>query len=232
MMSVRLPTIAHALPIVLLASVAAFGQDVGDTVRARQAVDLKVENQAVAAAAAGDLLTVRKLNDNWLWVQTAQGKRGWVLKEHVEVVTRAGAPAPLPAPGGEGSPPIPGEDPWLRAIGVLSGQNIRTTYVYIAAVAEGFGKGTYDAQHVQQLMAEVVGMAKLSQESLEKVSATNIVEADRAAIERVIGIQGLLSQEAAALSQYVQTKSDRDLQAFEQARDAVWPKVKGMLELK
>jgi hypothetical protein len=218
--------------MVLFASVAAFGQDVGDTVRARQAVDLKVENQAVATAAAGDLLTVRKLKDKWLWVQTAQGKRGWVLKEHVEVVTRAGAPAPLPAPGGEASPPQPNEDPWLNAIGVLSGQNIFTTYAYIAAVAEGFDKGTYDAQQVQQLMGEVAGMAKVSQESLGKVSATNIVDADRTAIEKVITIQGLLSQEAAALSQYVQTKSERDLRAYEQARDAVYPKVKGFLETK
>jgi hypothetical protein len=218
--------------IVLVSCALAHSQEVGDTVRAKQEIDLKVENQKVASAAAGDLLTVRKLNDKWLWVQTAEGKRGWVLREHVEVVATPASPAPQPAPNSAATKPKSGEDPWLKAIGVLSGQNIYTTYAYIGSIADGYGDSTYDAQHVQQLMAEIVGMTNVSRDSLEKVRATNIVDQDKAAIAEVISILDLLSQEAEALSRYVQSGSDQDLKAYDKARTAVWPKVKSMLDLK
>jgi len=231
MTSVRLTTIAPGMLIVLIAGAFALGQEPGDTVRARQALDLKVENQAVASAAEGELLTVRKFTGKWLWVQTAAGKRGWVLREHVEVVANR-PDVPQPASPASPAPPKAGDDPWLRAIGVLSGQNIYTTYAYIGAVADGYGDSTYDAQHVQQLMAEIVGMSKASREGLEKVRATNIVDQDKATIADVISILDLLSQEAEALSRYAGSSSDQDLQAYEKARTDVWPKVKDMLDLK
>lgn len=230
MTTVRLSTIAQGMLLVLVAGACAFGQEVGDTVRARQAVDLKVENQKVASASAGEFLTVRRKNDKWLWVQTAEGKRGWVLNEHVEVVKN-------PPPAAKTAPvaPAPGNDEsssWLRAIGVLSGQNIYTTNAYIGAVADGFGKGAYTSVNVQQLMAEVVGMIKSSRAGLEGVRATNIVDQDKDAIDELMTILDLLSKEAEALQRYASSESDADLQAYLKTRDDVWPRVEKMLKLK
>jgi hypothetical protein len=64
------------------------------------------------------------------------------------------------------------------------------------------------------------------------VRATNIVDRDKAAIDNVVEILDLLSQEAEALSRYVESGSEPDLQAYEAARNDVWPKVKSMLDLK
>lgn len=225
MTTVRKSTIALMVLSLFVYASAVRAQEVGNTVRARQAVDLKVENQAVATAQQGDLLTVRKKNDQWLWVQTAEGKRGWLLSDQVEVVA-------TPAAGAPARKPNAGQEPWLQSIGVLSGQNIYTTFAYIGAIADGYGNKAYTAKHVQQLMAEIVGMSKVSRDSLEKVRSSNIVEQDKAAIKDVIDILDLLSQEADALSRYVESRSDADFQAYEKARDDVWPKVQGMLDLK
>jgi len=225
---------AHVLLIVLVGVGAAFGQDVGEIVNATTAVELKVEDTVVASVAAGDALTVRKVADKWLWVQTADGHRGWVLKDQVSVTAapqpRAEAPSPSAAP--TTSQPRAANDPWLTAIGVLSGQNIYTTYAYIGAVADGYGNESYTAVQVQQLMKEVATMANVTREHLQRVRDTNIVDQDRAVIDEVITIIELLTKEANALSRYAKSGADADLQAYDKARTEVWPKVRTMLDLK
>jgi hypothetical protein len=231
MTTVRLTKITQGMLLTLVAGASAFGQEVGDTVRAKQIVDLKVEDKAVASASTGEFLTVRRKNDKWLWVQTVEGQRGWVLTEHVEVVPNP-PPAAKPAPAPSKAAGKDDYAPWLRTIGVLSGQNIYTTNAYIGAIADGYVHGAYNAERVQQLMAEVVGMIKSSRSGMESVRATNIVDQDKAALDELIVILDLLSQEAEALSRYVDSKSESELQAYEKARNDVWPKVEKMLKLK
>ena len=122
-------------------------------------------------------------------------------------------------------------DPWLLAIGVLSGQNIYVTYAYIGSVADGYYKRAYTPEQVQSLMKEVIGLTDVAIEHLEKVEATKIIDPDRKAIERVVEIMGLLKQEAEALSAFTRTESDADLQAYEAARTSAWPKIKEALKM-
>jgi hypothetical protein len=220
--------------LIVLACSAAFSQDIGDTVQATKAVELKVEDKVVASVAVGDSLAVRKVSGNWLWVQTKGGQRGWVLKENVQAIEEPAAvpqAAPDLAPAKPAQPKT-GDDPRLTAIGVLAGQNIYTTYAYIGAVADGYGKASYSSAQVQQLMAEVASMASVASRHLQEVRATNIVEEDRDAIDNVLSIFELLTKEANALSGYAKSGSDADLRAYDDARTEVWPKVKGMLDLK
>ena len=231
MTTVQLKTIAQGMLLVLVAGACAFGQEVGDTVRTKQKVDLKVEDKAVDSVPAGEYLTVRRLNDKWLWVQTTDGQRGWVLKEHVERVTN---PPPLTKPNPR-SPAAPAKEdltPWLSAIGVLSGQNIYLTNTFIGAISDGYIKGAYDAATVEQLMKEVAVMVRASRSSLESVKATNIADQDKATIDELIVILDLLSQEAEALARYVTSKSADDLTAYDNARLEVGPKVEKLLRLK
>jgi hypothetical protein len=223
--------------LVALAGRSGLAQEVGDQVRVRQAVELKVEDQVVATVPAGDPLTVRRTSDKWLWVQTADGQRGWVLKELVRPAgnTTEIPPAPpgrLPTPAAaRPADPASGNDPWLLAIGVLAGQNIYTTYAYIGAVADGYEYKTYDAEEVQQLMADVSSMSRVAADHLRHVRDSGIVADDRAAIERVMEILADLSTKADALGKYAQTKDEQDLKAYNEARTKVWPKVRDMLQL-
>jgi len=230
MTTVQLKTIALGMLLVLVAGACAFGQEVGDTVRTKQKVDLKVEDKAVDSVPAGEYLTVRRLNDKWLWVQTADGQRGWVLKEHVERVTNP--PLTKPNPRSPAAPTKEDLTPWLSAIGVLSGQNIYLTNTFIGSISDGYVKEAYDAATVEQLMKEVVVMVKASRSSLESVKATNVADQDKATIDELIVILDLLSQEAEALARYVRSKDLDDLQAYEKAKDEVSPKVETLLRLK
>ncbi len=227
----RRPSIVFcaALCGALWLAAACFGQDpaAGDVVVASAELKLKVEDQVVATAAAGDELSVRKVQDKWLWVENAKGERGWVDRQAVKL--KAGAtPAPAPATV---EPARPADDPWLLAIGVLSGQNIYVTYAYIGSVADGYSKRAYTPEQVQSLMKEVIGLTDVAIEHLEKVEATKIIDPDRKAIERVVEIMRLLKQEAEALSTFTRTESDADLQAYEAARTSAWPKIKEALQM-
>ena len=231
MMIIRLTAIGQGMLLVLVAGACAFGQEVGDTVRTKQKVDLKVEDKAVDSVPAGEYLTVRRLNDKWLWVQTADGQRGWVLKEHVERVTN---PPPLTKPNSR-SPAAPAKEdltPWLSAIGVLSAQNIYLTNTFIGAISDGYVKEAYTEEQVQQLMAEVVVMVNASRSSLDKVKQTNVVKDDKDTIDELNVIMDLLSQQANALSRYVTSKADADVQAYEKARADAWPKIESIMKLK
>lgn len=225
---------AHLLLIVLVGVGTACGQDVGDTVQAATAVQLKIEDESVATVAAGDALTVRKVADSWLWVQTADGRRGWVLKDQVRTAapSQQRTASPTPAAASTTTPARAANDPWLTAIGVLSGQNIYTTYAYIGAIADGYGNKSYTAEQVQQLMKDVATMAGVTREHLQQVRDTNIVDQDRAVIDEVITIITLLTEEANALSRYAKSGADADLQTYDKARTEAWPKVKKMLDLK
>ncbi|MFO1095327.1 MAG: hypothetical protein U0992_18785 [Planctomycetaceae bacterium] len=251
-MSIRCwKTSLGAALVVCFCEAAALSQEVGDTVHAVQSADLKVQEAVVAKVAVGDALTVRKVAGRWLWVQTATGQRGWVLKDQVEVTVRplpaattgkSGNDAPAPQPVRVREPaaarrevkPVAGTDsnsPWLGAIGVLAGQNVYTSYAYIGAIADGYGQKTYDAAHVQQLMNEVAGMLAVARKNMESVRDTATVEQDRAAIDDVISILDLLSEEATSLAKYTKSGAEADLQAYDQARTTVWPKVQAMLDL-
>jgi hypothetical protein len=206
---------------------ACFGQDpiVGDVVIASAELKLKVQDEVVATAAAGDELSVRRVQDKWLWVENAKGERGWVDRKDV---ARKANETPAPATA---EPPATDDDPWLLAIGVLSGQNIYVTYAYIGSVADGYYHKVYSADQVQSLMKETVSLTDVAIEHLRKVESTKIVDPDRKAIARVIEIMGLLKQEAEALSAYTRTQSDADLQAYETARKSAWPKIKEALKM-
>jgi hypothetical protein len=227
----RRPSIVFcaALCGALWLAAACFGQDpaAGDVVVASAELKLKVEDQVVATAAAGDELSVRKVQDKWLWVENAKGERGWVDRQAVKL--KAGA-TPTPAPATV-EPARPADDPWLLAIGVLSGQNIYVTYAYIGSVADGYSKRAYTPEQVQSLMKEVIGLTDVAIEHLEKVEATKIIDSDRKAIERVVEIMRLLKQEAEALAAFTRTESDADLQAYETARQSAWPKIKEALQM-
>lgn len=223
--------------LILLCAGAGVAQDVGDTVRARQEVDLRIEGEVVTAVAAGAELSVRKVSGKWLWVQTDSGARGWVLKEQVQ---RAEAPedssarptARRPAPARSGSAEeLTSDDPRLLAIGVLAGQNIYTTYAYIGSVADGYAYEVYDADSVQKLMEDISTMSTVAVENLRQVRDLNLADADRDSIDTVIDILKLLSVEADALAKYVRTNSDEDLEAYNDARNTVWPKVRDALNL-
>ena len=225
----RLIPICRTVAVFLVCGTIAMAQEVGDVVSADTEVNLKVEDDVVATAAEGDQLTVRKVQGKWLWVENADGQRGWVEKRRVTVV-EPDTPPDRPAAGGDADSDSE-DSPWLLTIGVLAGQNIYTTYSYIGTVADGYANEHYTGEQTRELMREVVGLSDIATEHLQAVRDTNIIESDKEAIDDIVEIFGLLKNEATALSDFTESGAQEDLDAYEEARTTVWPRIKSVLQI-
>lgn len=119
----------------------------------------------------------------------------------------------------------------LRTIGALSGAHVYTTYGYIGAVADAFGKGAYDAKRVELLMSEVMGMADVSVGELQAIRDSSLAEDDKKVVQDIIEVYQLLRGEADALTKYAKTRKKEDLNAFNEVRRNVWPRIEKLLRL-
>lgn len=126
----------------------------------------------------------------------------------------------------------PKNDDRLVCIGALASAHISTTYGYVGGVADAFAHDVYKAEKVQDLMKEVVRLADVSVKQLKTVRNGNLMDADKKVLDDVVEVYGLLQEEARALSDYTKSKDKDDLQKFENARTAAWPKIKGVLGIK
>jgi hypothetical protein len=123
-------------------------------------------------------------------------------------------------------------DDRLVCIGALAASHVYTTYGYVGGVADGYASETYDGEKVRDLMREVVNLGDTNVRLLKKVREGNIVEGDKRVVDEIIAVYGLLKQEAESLAAYAQSDDQADLDAFEAARKAAWPKIKALLGIK
>lgn len=217
----------------------------GDRVYATRPADLKIETETVATANKDDALTVRDVSGKWLWVETGNGDRGWIDSQYVTrtAPTRTPTPTPEPTVLSEPSPapavtPDPAADSsevesrLLLTVGALAGQNVYVTYAYIGTVADGYANKVYSADQVQELMKEVVGLCSVAHDFMQNLSESKITTDDQATIAQMAGILDLLRQEANALSAFAKSESKKDLDAYDAARSAAWPKIQAALGIR
>jgi len=218
--------------LVLLSSSPVAAQKVGDTVTPLETVDLKIKDRVIATVKPRDLLTVEKVQEDWLWVASANSERGWLMKADVQIakmppaapdspVAKPSAPA---EPGAE--PPV---DERLYLIGAMGATQVYLSYAYIGAIGDGYVNKSYDAAKVQELMGEISGMSQHLVQQLEKVNAGELTNEDRTAITQMIDINRLLKKEADALVLFSQKPTAQNAESFEAVRREVWPKIAKLL---
>ncbi len=223
--------LAGALLSLLVVS-SASAQVVGDLVTPLEPVDLKIKDRVIATAKPKDVLTVEKVQEDWLWVANAKGEHGWLMKGDVKV-TKLPAAAPAAAPAKPTAPAEPGAEPpvddRLYLIGAMGSTQVYLSYAYIGAVGDGFVNKSYDAAKVRELMGELSGMSQHLAVQLEKVVEGDLTEEDRAAIEQMVAINRLLKKEADALVVFSEKPTAQNAEAFEAVRREVWPKIARLL---
>jgi S1-C subfamily serine protease len=94
-------------------------QEPGDQVIAKSAMDLRIGNMEVGNVPAGTVLIVEDVNDDWLWVRSLSGKKGWVQKNEVKLrPTAPPAPRERGASGMKSSPVgVPRGRPFFSGVG-------------------------------------------------------------------------------------------------------------------
>jgi len=218
--------------LVLLSSSSALAQKVGDSVTPLQPVDLKIKDRVIATVKPTDILTVEKVQDDWLWVANAKSERGWLMMADVQV-TRPKPSAPDSPVAKPSAPDEPGAEPpvdeRLYLIGAMGATQVYLSYAYIGAIGDGYVNKSYDAPKVQELMGEVSGMSQHLVQQLEKVNAGELTNEDRVAITQMIEINRLLKKEADALVAFSQQPTAPNAESFENVRREVWPKIAKLL---
>ncbi len=156
-------------------------QEVGETVTPKEPIDLKIKDRVITTVKPKDVLTVEKVQEDWLWVATAKSERGWLMKGDVTIVRNPPAAPPAAsrkptAPDEPGAKPAAAEPPVddrLYLIGAMGATQVYLSYAYIGAIGDGYVNKSYDAAKVQELMGEVSGMSQHLVTQLEKVTAAS-----------------------------------------------------------
>jgi hypothetical protein len=217
--------------LLLASSTPAAAQKVNDQVTPREPIDLKIKDRVIATVKPRDVLTVEKVQEDWLWVATAKNERGWLMKGDVEPAK----PSPPEPPARKATPSAPAEpgtepvDERLYLIGAMGATQVYLSYAYIGAIGDGYVNKSYDAAKVQELMGEVSGMSQHLVQQLEKVNAGELTAEDRAAITQMIDINRLLKKEADALVAFSQKPTTQNAESFESVRREVWPRIARLL---
>ena len=215
-----------------LMTASASAQSVGDTVTPIEPVDLKIKDRVIATVKPKELLTVEKVQEEWLWVANAANDRGWLMKTDVKITKPPGA-APESPSAKPMAPAEPGKEPpvddRLYLIGAMGATQVYLSYAYIGAIGDGYVNKSYDTAKVQELMGEVSGMSQHLVSQLEKVNAGDLTAEDREAITQMIDINKLLKNEADKLVAFSEKPTTVNAEAFEAVRREVWPKIAKLL---
>lgn len=123
-----------------------------------------------------------------------------------------------------------GDDAKLTAIGGLSAGYVYNSYIAIGAIGDGFGKGVYTDEQVQELTNDIVNMMDVVKKQTLGIQQY-VSKADQDFVDDVFEILGLLQEQARQLKKYSETENASDLTAYEKARTKVWPKIQKLLGL-
>ena len=71
--------------LVLFAAGLAYGQEIGDRVIATGDIKLRLPGRIVESVGKNTVLTVEKVNGEWLWLTSPTGRKGWVRRMEVKM---------------------------------------------------------------------------------------------------------------------------------------------------
>ena len=121
-------------------------------------------------------------------------------------------------------------EPVFYALGTIAVSNLYSSFAMLAAVADGFAAGSYDAKTAQALAEEVLALNGSSRTVLEDLLAARIVVAqDEQIITDMVEVHTLISAQARGLLLFI---DDPILdEVYRSARDETWSKLTTLLRI-
>jgi hypothetical protein len=125
-------------------------------------------------------------------------------------------------------------DDMLGAFGGVSAIAMYNTFVGIGAIADGYTNKQYDAQYVQTLMDEQIGMLTSVSDMLTKVienNNNNVDVLDKDFMREILVAFDYLKLEAVYLKEYSNTKSTEASTSYDSNRQLAWDKISELMGL-
>jgi hypothetical protein len=225
-------TLVLAACVLVVCQLSAAAHEVGDKVVPKEPIDLKVKDAVVETVDSGDVLTVERVQEKWLWVSTPLGTKGWVKADAVVPYDPGTPDSPEGAAPGSPDEPLDPETDRLMLIGGLSGAHLYTTYAYVGVLTDGLLKDLYTTDQTKLMLGEVVSVSDNLIKNYTRVRDGGLSPEDTQYMNSMIEIHRLLQDQARAAIEYADTRSPTDAEEFENARKTVWPKIAALLGLK
>lgn len=121
----------------------------------------------------------------------------------------------------------------LEAIGAFGASNIYLTYLSMGVLADGYENKVYEKNRAQQAVQEILSLASVSKNYLEKLIKERVLTGDDVRFGReMIRTYNLLIQEGNAFVRYISSNNRRDAEEFQSYRKQAWDKISALLGLK
>lgn len=116
------------------------------------------------------------------------------------------------------------------SVGWLGGTQVYFLFAYIGTIGDGFGNDVYDEDTATELIMEVINNTKGTADMLGKLKPKMNAD-DAEAIGNMIDIYKDLNTYSTALGAFIKSRSQADLDKYQNARKTVWPKIQDFLGL-
>jgi hypothetical protein len=127
------------------------------------------------------------------------------------------------------SPRTPSDGVYLEALGSTSAAQLYQSYIGIGLIADAVETEAYGRPEGDKLLASLLETMSLLDRQLARVGALELGAADRASLEHIQAINGLLRRQADRLRRYWSTQQPEHAAAYHEARAAAWRDIERLL---
>ncbi len=158
-------------------------------------------------------------NDETL-AQADKARRSVALKDKGSTAREKKTPLPRTA-----------QEKFLKALGTMSGAHVYQTYLNIGLLADGVESEAYTKAEAEQMLTTVGGMIEMVDRELDRLAELDLSEAEKAGIEVIQNLTGLLRRQGNALRAYWTTGEREQITRYQRAREDTWKELSELLGL-
>jgi hypothetical protein len=118
------------------------------------------------------------------------------------------------------------------AVGGLGAGYLYQTHMMIGAFADLLQKGELGPEEVEALMGTTLGMGDNVSEVLAHMSSVDLAPNDRATLDQMLEVNGLLGEQAHALKTLARDRSPEKWQEFASMRETTWVRLRALLNIR
>jgi hypothetical protein len=124
------------------------------------------------------------------------------------------------------------QETFLEALGGLSAAHLYQSYLNIGLIADSVEAETQSREEAEKMLQTVVDLMGVVEKQLARLSQTDLGAEDRAALERIKTVSGLLSTQADQLRVYWADQDTAQAREYHETRRAAWDALKSVLGFK
>jgi hypothetical protein len=117
----------------------------------------------------------------------------------------------------------------LETLGALTSAHCYQTYLNIGFIADAKAKGTYSERDAYKVLDSVLAVLNSVDRKLARLDKVELDKEDRASLDRMLQLSGLLRRQAKELQTFWDTGRDEDAAQYEKVRKDSWAALSSLM---